>query len=143
MTECNLISAFSCGIHNSFHFILFHPVFSSNQSQVLTLPPCHSLLLLLQGLFSSFFPPPPSSISLLVFPFHWADVLFCAPGSQCVPHHSLCFLLSGVLLSVAATHAREKGEGEVWGADVISRWRFHHKSSGAQCGQRRAMPERL
>lgn len=86
-------------------------------------------LLFLQFLHPS---PPPT------IPLRW-----CTRGWQCVPHHSLCFLLSVALLSAAATHAQKKRRGgRSWrAADIISRWRFLNWSSGAQSSQRRARPK--
>lgn len=91
-------------------------------------------------------PTPSLLLSIIVIPFCQADVF---SWRQYVSHHSLCFLLSTVLLSVSTTHAREKGVAccvcvcvcvrrGMAAADGISRWRFHYQVQGPSCVQRNA-----
>lgn len=116
LTKPPLLSPFlAWGCTTAFVF-LFHSAFSFNHFQILSLPPSHSpfshRFLSRSCLFLSP-PPPPSPLPLsLSVSFLSTGLMFSS--RQCVPHHSLCFLLSTVLLSVAATHAREKG----WGGGV-------------------------
>lgn len=83
------------GYTKAFHFIFF-----------LRVPPLiivRLCLRLLVILFSD------SLLSSLL-----STVLFCSPGRQCVPHHSLCFLLSAALfISGRHTCPLERGRGEV------------------------------
>lgn len=136
LTETPLFFS-SLGIHNIFHFLTLPSILFFNHFQILSPPSSHSLLspssLSSPCLFS--LPPSPSFSAPSIYPSRslplgWCSVLFS--WRQCVPHHSLCFLLSTVLLSVAATHAREKGWGGGSGeaADAISRWRFHYRIQG-------------
>lgn len=70
------------------------------------------------------------SISLLLVPFHWADVLFCSPGGN-------VFLITACVSSYLQffyqwpPHMPERrGWGGSGAADAISRWRFHHRVQG-------------
>ncbi len=125
MAEPHLLSFF--GLYTQ-QLLVFYPAFSFSLFSFSSVT-AFSLVSSLPLLCSSISP----SCS---FPSGWCSILYS--WRQCVPHHSLCFLLSAVLLSVAATHGREKGWGDSWCYQQVE---ISPLSSGAQCGQRRTRPE--